>query len=240
MAKLSNLQEAFVEALQDCLDPGSIRETGRRLKEAGLIRKGLRGRYGGTEMTSEDATSYMAALLGGGDRRNVLEAARTAERTMALVFDQALVLEGEPIKLKDDVFRFGLPRRHTFGELLRAIIDASSYTWDGSAPDRLKVTRHQLAIYPLLVPALEVSVHWPWPSADVKIWCGVKVYSLHYIYKDTESGKIDIYNVMENYERLHKKFGSTRENYRVTRTVTADLFRAVGECLKFDKVTRHG
>jgi hypothetical protein len=61
MAKLSDLvlQTSKVTGIP----VGTVREISRRLREADLIQTGKGGRYGGAEMTSDDAASLLTALL---------------------------------------------------------------------------------------------------------------------------------------------------------------------------------
>jgi hypothetical protein len=61
MAKLSDLVLRCSEVTGVSLP--TVREISRRLREAGLISTGKRGRYGGTDMAPGDAASLLTALL---------------------------------------------------------------------------------------------------------------------------------------------------------------------------------
>jgi hypothetical protein len=61
MAKLSELVACCSEATG--VPMPEIRELSRRLREAGLIRTGKGGRYGGADMMPEDAASLLTAVL---------------------------------------------------------------------------------------------------------------------------------------------------------------------------------
>src|SRR5262249_12272844 len=61
MAKLSNLilQTADVTGIPEA----TVREISRRLREGGLIKTGRGGRYGGADMTPNDAAYLLSGLL---------------------------------------------------------------------------------------------------------------------------------------------------------------------------------
>src|SRR5271170_3484731 len=61
MAKLSDLILCTSEVTG--IPEGTVREISRRLREDGLIGTGKGGRYGGAEMTPNDAASLLTALL---------------------------------------------------------------------------------------------------------------------------------------------------------------------------------
>jgi hypothetical protein len=61
MAKLSDLVSRTSEVTGILV--ATVREVGRRLREAGLITTGRGGRYGGADMTPSDAACLLAALL---------------------------------------------------------------------------------------------------------------------------------------------------------------------------------
>jgi hypothetical protein len=183
-------------------------------------------------MTSQDAKAFMAALIGPGDRRNVRDAAATARLIMSMICDTAWDRSGKTIKFDDDTFRFGLPKRHTFGDMLAAIIDASTSTWDGTPPDRLLVSGHARATHPLLVSWLEVSVHRPFPHADIKLHSGDLSYTFPYFLRQfaLEQNNISKDKEFEKYVELDP--GGSKTPYFVTRTVTTTLFCAIGDCLR--------
>jgi hypothetical protein len=61
MAKLSDLVQCISEATG--IPVATVREIGRRLRQAGLIGTGKGGRYGGADMTPKDAASLLTGLL---------------------------------------------------------------------------------------------------------------------------------------------------------------------------------
>jgi hypothetical protein len=61
MTKLSGLVQCISEATG--IPAPTVQELSRRLREGGLIRTGKGGRYGGIEMTSNDAARLLTALL---------------------------------------------------------------------------------------------------------------------------------------------------------------------------------
>jgi hypothetical protein len=61
MAKLSDL--VLMSSRVTGIPVGTVREVSRRLREAGLIRSGKGGRYGGAEMMPRDAAALITGLL---------------------------------------------------------------------------------------------------------------------------------------------------------------------------------
>src|SRR6516164_9520342 len=61
MAKLSDLISCCSDVTG--VPPAAVREISRRLREGRLIRTGTGGRYGGADMTHDDASSLLTALL---------------------------------------------------------------------------------------------------------------------------------------------------------------------------------
>src|SRR5262245_15350157 len=61
MAKLSDLISCCSDVTG--VPPAAVREISRRLRERKLIRTGTGGRYGGADMTPEDASSLLTALV---------------------------------------------------------------------------------------------------------------------------------------------------------------------------------
>jgi hypothetical protein len=61
MSKLSDLVSRSSEVTG--VPVATVREISRRLREAGLIRTGTGGRYGGADMTPGDASSLLTALM---------------------------------------------------------------------------------------------------------------------------------------------------------------------------------
>jgi len=128
MAKLSEL----VSVLSDIsgIPAGTCREVSRRLREADLIQTGKGGRYGGAHMTAEDAAALLTALMlvrtSAGSLNNIvrdtdwhlkwLRAYGGNDRVHLDCWERRLGLRQ----------LCALPKGHTFGEALSALINSVS------------------------------------------------------------------------------------------------------------------
>ena len=117
MAKLIHLTASVAEALRGTeITEKSVRETARRLQEAGLIKRGQTGRYGGAEMGVEDGVALIAAIVGAGDKRDVIKSAETAKLTLEMIFDDSQPTKGY-------LHLTGLKKQHTFKDALLTLVE---------------------------------------------------------------------------------------------------------------------
>ena len=120
MAKLSDLILRSSEVTGVPL--ATVREVSRRLREARLIRTGKGGRYGGADMTPDDATSLLTGLL-------IVRTSATTLRHIAPLTKSHL-RDFKSLGRWDR--QLALPQlcclkpRHTFGEALSALIASIS------------------------------------------------------------------------------------------------------------------
>jgi hypothetical protein len=141
LAKLIHLTASVAEALRGTeITKKSVRETARRLQEAGLIKRGKPGRYGGAEMGVEDGVALIAAIVGAGDKRDVIKSAETAKLTLEMIFDHSRSTKGY-LRLT------GLKKQHTFKNALLTLVEKR----------------------PLEAFSLFVSVNRPFPQGMVEI-----------------------------------------------------------------------
>jgi hypothetical protein len=125
MAKLSHLVSRCSE-ITGVPDP-TVREISRRLREAGLISTGKRGRYGGTDMAPADAACLLTALLI--VRASVASLNDIAPLTKSHLQD--LICRGDDAHRSWDG-QLALPHLsrlrlgHTFGEAFSALIASIS------------------------------------------------------------------------------------------------------------------
>jgi DNA-binding transcriptional ArsR family regulator len=131
MAKLSELVSETSEITG--VPIATVREIGRRLREAGLIRTGKGGRYGGADMTSSDAASLLTALLL--SRASFLFHSDIVAQTRLYLNDfKAYHVKRDFMGRWDH--RISLPklceldRGHTFGDALIALIDFRNFLRD--------------------------------------------------------------------------------------------------------------
>lgn len=99
------------------LPQATIGETARSLQKAGLIKTGRPGRYGGAQMSSEDATALSIAVIATGEKREVTTAPAIVERFGSLRLTQTN-LYGQSNHFPDDeaTGREGNLRRYRHGK----------------------------------------------------------------------------------------------------------------------------
>lgn len=221
MAKLSELAELTAKVTG--LDIRSVRETARRLREAGLIQTGTGGRYGGADMTARDAAALLTALLGAGDNRDVKRSPETVNLCWPMVIRKYTKADGTELQAVPGGY-FGLAPEHTFGDALIALIE-------GMVRDGL--------LYPApyhVVLRLEVAVNRsPWPSGQVRIWGGSDhLVTAHYVHPERLTGfpKGDAEGQRQRLIALDEMFGGRPGFYETERTVFRHVFNDLGNLLR--------
>jgi hypothetical protein len=129
MAKLSDLISRTSEVTG--IPFATVQEVGRRLREGGLIQTGKGGRYGGTDMTPDDAASLLTALLV--MRASSVSLGQIVRLTRSHLRDLRSYSPGEGRLVLDTWDQtLALPRLsslkkgHTFGDALAALIGSVS------------------------------------------------------------------------------------------------------------------
>ncbi|MDF2997570.1 MAG: hypothetical protein K0R27_3207 [Xanthobacteraceae bacterium] len=226
--KLSDLNRALGKT---GLDPKSIRETTRRLREARLIKTGVGGRYGGADMDARDAAVAVIALVGAGDSRDVINAARTVNLCSAMVIDRfSNPQETADIEAPSAAAFFGLPTQHTFAEAVEALVQSAAC---GFAP-----------IDGTSALPLSIAVRRPWPRARITV-LGQSEYeewsfTAHYVHPEVinRSGFTEPkdFGSIANHRGDWLKsrdalFDGPSDYYEIERTMRREVFEVIGECL---------
>jgi hypothetical protein len=229
MAKLSDL--VLCTSGVTGVPVATVREISRRLREAGLISTGSGGRYGGADMTPEDATNLLTALL-------IVRASAVSLNEVALLTRSYLQ---DLTSHDDNVGRWrtalALPQLchlklgHTFGDAFRALItsilngdmERSIKKWTMSRP-------HGVAPYFGLT--VQISSLKPYREANIEFRSAGFEQNMTYARR---SDKLSVWRLPRKWSEVEDPSG---DNLRVLASIQQETLKAIGLLLR--REIKHG
>jgi hypothetical protein len=214
VAKLSDL--IVVMTRLTGLPEKTVREVARRVREAGFIQTGKPGRYGGAEMTAQDAAALLLGLVGGSD---VLDAGKTVALCWDLTISHYENALGDQIPAPPAEHYVGLGEGHSLPNAIVNMLWASAHDLLG----------HPEINFPYTI--IIFSIERPVPEAKIKISCAGE-YLWTAVYRHPLSNAVPKTVTREELDSHYlKAFGVKPAFLWETRSVNEDVFYELGDFL---------